>query len=373
MPARATPLSWWEPVFGPEEAAAAAAVVREGTVNEGPLTAAFTGRVAEALGVRHVLATCNGTTALYLALKACGVGPGDEVIVPDLTFMATANAVALCGATPILVDICPHTLNLDAAAVRAAVTTHTRAVVPVHVNGRAADMPALAAIAQAHGLALIEDAAQALGSCRHGRALGTWGDVGCVSLAPTKIITSGQGGLVLTERDDLRDLMIRLKDHGRLARTWNHHPQIGFNFKYSDLQAAVANAQFDRLGWRLELARRQYRRYASALAGLPGISFVETDIEGGAVPLWVDALVEDASGLIGFLGRRKIACRPFWPAIHTQPCYSKAAAFPHASYAAEHGVWFPSGANKTDDDIDEVIGAVQAFLRGRGEVDGRTG
>jgi perosamine synthetase len=331
-------------------------------LNEGRVTAAFTERVAAALGVKHVQATCNGTTALYVALKACGVGPGDEVIVPDLTFMATANAVALCAATPVLVDICPHNLNLDPASVEVAITRRTRAIVPVHVNGRAADVAALGALARAHGLAVIEDAAQALGSRHQGRALGTWGALGCVSLAPTKIITSGQGGLVLTDRDDLRDAVVRLKDHGRLARSWNNHPQVGFNFKYSDLQAAIANAQFDRLGRRLEVARQQYRHYATALAGLPGITFLDTDIEGGTVPLWVDALVEDAHGLVRFLEERRLTCRPFWPAIHAQPCYARPGAFPHASYAAAHGVWFPSGVNKSADEIDEVIGAVREFL-----------
>jgi perosamine synthetase len=274
--------------------------------------------------------------------------------------------VALCAATPVLVDVCPHDLNLDPRGVAAAVGARTRALVPVHVNGRAADLDALGRIARAHGLALIEDAAQALGSRHGGRALGTWGDVGCISLAPTKIITSGQGGLLLTNDDALRDRLVRLKDHGRLSRAWNHHPEVGFNFKYSDIQAAIANAQLDRLGQRLGLVRRQYRRYRDALAGLPGIAFLETDLEGGSVPLWVDALVADAGGLIRFLEGHRIACRPFWPAIHTQPCYPQPGAFPHASHAAEHGVWFPSGPNKSDDDIDRVIGAVRTFLRGKG-------
>src|SRR5262249_35625162 len=157
---RKSPLSWWEPAFGPEEAEAVAAVIRRGFVNEGPVTGTFTTRVAEMLGVKHVLATCSGTAALYLALKACGVRPGDEVIVPDLTFIATANAVALAGARPVLVDICPHNLNMDPRGVAGAITQRTRAIVPVHINGRGADMDALGQIARAHGLALIEDAAQ---------------------------------------------------------------------------------------------------------------------------------------------------------------------------------------------------------------------
>ncbi len=357
-------LTWWEPEFGGEEAAAVSEVVASGYVNEGKKTAEFTERVKQVLSVKHVLATCNGTVSLFLALKACGVETGDEVIVPDLTFIATANAVAMCCAIPILVDIRPHDLNIDPDEVRRAVTPRTKAILAVHINGRCADMTALQEIADQHSIALIEDAAQALGSFSNGKALGTIGDVGCISLAPTKIITSGQGGLILTNRDDIRDRVVRLKDHGRLRRSWNHHPEIGFNFKYSDIYAAVANVQFRRLQERLDNVTRQYNTYKQGLEGLPGIRFIETDIKNGAVPLWVDALTDDASGLIAFLKDRNIDCRPFWPTIHTQEPYRLAHDLPHASLAARQGVWFPSGAGKTEDDVRTVISAVRNFLAG---------
>src|SRR5262249_806353 len=157
------------------------------------------------------------------------------VIVPDLTFIATANAIAMCAATPVLVDVSPHDLNLDAEGAATAITRRTRAIVAVHVNGRPADVGKLGELARAHRLAFIEAAAQGLGSSHGGRALGTLSDIGCISLAPTKIITSGQGGLVLTNSDKLQEAVVRLKDHGRLSRLWNHHPHLGFNFKYSDI------------------------------------------------------------------------------------------------------------------------------------------
>lgn len=358
---RAKVLSWWEPAFGEEEAAAVADIVRRGFVNEGRKTAEFTQHVQEFLGVKHVLATCSGTVSLFLALKANGVGPGDEVLVPDLTFIATANAVAMCGARPVLVDIRLSDLNMDPESARRALTAKTRAIMPVHINGRPADLTALRALADEHGIALIEDAAQALGSFFDGRALGTFGDAGCVSLAPTKMITSAQGGLLLTNRDDIRDRVVRLKDHGRLSRAWNYHPEIGFNFKFSDVYAALADVQFKRLPERLENAKRQYRLYRDGLHGVPGIRFIDTDFDAGIVPLWVDAIVDDAAGLIEFLKGRKIDCRPFWPAIHLQAAYAGAGACPSSRYAAEHGLWFPSGAGKTDDDIREVIEAVREF------------
>lgn len=358
-------LSWWEPAFGEEEAHAVAETVRRGYVNEGALTQRFTGRVAEALGARHVLANNSGTVSLFLALKACGVGPGDEVIVPSLTFIATANAVAMCGARPVTADIRIEDLNIDPESVAGLITARTRAVIPVHINGRPADLARLRSLASKHGLALIEDAAQALGSRHRGAALGTLGDAGCISLAPTKIITSGQGGLLLTNRDDIRDAVIRLKDHGRLSRSWNYHPEVGFNFKYSDVYAAIADKQWDRMAERLERCRRQFALYRDGLAGLPGLRFVETRMEDGNVPLWVDALADDAPGLMAHLKARNIDCRPFWPAIHTQTAYPGQPDCPNAAYAAEHGVWFPSGAGKSDADIARVVAETRRFLTRR--------
>jgi perosamine synthetase len=356
-------LTWWEPEFGPEEAAAVADVVASGFVNEGKRTTEFTNRLQELLRVKHVQATCNGTVAIFLALKACGVKPGDEVIVPPLTFIATANAVVLCGAKPVLVDIRLYDLNIDPAQVEAAITPHTKAILAVHINGRPADLTSLQQIASRHRLALIEDAAQALGSHHEGKALGTIGDAGCISLAPTKIITSGQGGLVLTNRDDVRDAVVRFKDHGRLSRSWNYHPEIGFNFKFSDIYAAIAGAQLDRIEQRLAKAVRHFKMYRDGLAHLPGIQFIETHFDQGTVPLWVDALVERSAELIEFLRQRQIDCRPFWPAIHEQIPYKTSYELPNTSLAAKNGIWFPSGAGKSDQDVERVIAAATEFFQ----------
>jgi len=350
-----------------------AEVVRSGYVNEGARTAKLAELIAADLGVRHVLAAPSGTIALFLAMRALGVGPGDEVIVPDLTFIATANAVFLCGATPVLADIGAHDFNIDPVAVDRLVTPRTRAVVAVHIDGRAADMQALRAICDRNGLALIEDAAQALGSrCPLG-ALGTLADAGCVSLAPTKIITAGQGGLVMTDRDDVRDAVVRLKDHGRLSRSWNYHPEVGFNFKFSDVHAAIALAQYARMPERIERSHRQFAQYRDGLAGTPGLTIPETDVENGTVPLWVDALVDDAPGLIAHLGEQGIDCRPFWPAIHTQDPYRTLGECPVSADVASRGVWFPSGAGKTEADIARVIAAVRAYLERRSAATARAG
>ncbi|SVB90055.1 uncharacterized protein METZ01_LOCUS242909, partial [marine metagenome] len=170
------------------------------------------------VGATYAVGVTNGTSALFLALAALGIGHGDEVVVPDLTFIATANAVTLTGATPVLVDIDPATLTISPEAFEKAITAHTRAVIPVHISGRSADLPAIVAIAKEHGLAVVEDAAEAFASFHDGRALGTIGIAGCLSFSPNKTIMTGQGGMVLTDDEGLHLRLRELKDQGRPVR-----------------------------------------------------------------------------------------------------------------------------------------------------------
>src|ERR1700733_14306339 len=192
------PIPWWTPQIGPAEFSLVREVLESNYLNEGDVTAAFEARIAELVGATYAIAVTSGTTAIALSLMGLGIGPGDEVIVPDITFIATANAVALAGAKPGLVDIDPRTLNIDPEAVARAITARTKAIVPVHVSGRAADMRAIIAIATQHRLVVVEDAAEALMSSHEGKYLGTYGDAGCFSFSPNKTITTGQGGVIVT-------------------------------------------------------------------------------------------------------------------------------------------------------------------------------
>ena len=360
-------ITWWEPAFGDEEAQAVADVVKGGFVNEGKLSDKFAEAVADFLGVKYALPTSNGTVSIFLALKAAGVGPGDEVIVPGLSFIATANAVVLTGATPVFVDIKEHDLNLDVDLIESSITQRTRVIMPVHINGRCADMSAINKIASKHQLAVVEDAAQALGSYSGKRALGTISDAGCISLAPTKIITAAQGGLVLTNREDIRDAVIRLKDHGRLSRSWNYHPEVGFNFKFNDVLAAIALIQVERLPHRLERAKQHFQLYKYELADITQLNFIDTDLSTGTVPLWVDVIMDgDREAFISHMREQNIDVRPFWPAMHIQDAYKslKTPQLPVSEKMAEQGLWLPSGAGKTEQDIQRVIDEVKQYFTG---------
>ena len=211
-------LPWWLPEVTGAEEALLREVLESNYLNEGEFTERFERAVARRVGAKHAVATTSGTSALFLSLAAAGVGPGDEVLVPDVTFIATANAVSLAGAKPVLVDIDPHNLCMDPAAMEAAITARTKAVVPVHISGRAGHLPRLVAVARARGLALIEDAAEALGSSLLGTSLGTYGLAGCFSFSPNKTITTGQGGMVVTDDDALVIRLRELKDQGRPVR-----------------------------------------------------------------------------------------------------------------------------------------------------------
>lgn len=363
--AERTDLPWWEPVLGRAEAEAVAAVAASGWVNEGRRAAELAARVAALLGARHADTATSGTTALFLALRAAGVEPGDEVIVPDLTFVATASAVRLCGARPVLADVRPDDLTLDPTAAALAFSRRTAAVLPVHLNGRPADIAALRAVVvdAPRRVAIVEDACQALGSRLDGAALGTLADAGCFSLAPTKLVTAGQGGLIVTDDAAIARRIVRLKDHGRDDRAMNAHPEPGFNFKLTDLQAAVALAQVDRLPARLEDAARRYARYRDGLADVPGLRTWPTDLDRGVVPLWVDVHAARRDALIEALAADGIEARPFWPALHSQPPDRSTRAFPAADDAAAHGLWLPSGPARSEADVDRVIDAVRRGCR----------
>jgi perosamine synthetase len=363
--ARAVP--WWEPVLTGAEGAALQAVLRSNYLNDGDVTTAFERRIATLFGARHAVATTSGTTAIFLALAGVGVGAGDEVIVPDVTFIATANAVRLTGATPVLVDVDSETLNIDPARARAAITPRTKAIVPVHVSGRAADLPSILALATEHALAVVEDAAEALMSRSAGRALGTFGIAGCLSFSPNKTITTGQGGMVLTDDEALAARLRALKDQGRPVRGTggdDEHPTLGFNFKLTNLQAAVGLAQADVLESRTVRLKEIYRCYCDGLRGVAGVTLPGFDVDAGESPQWIDAVVERRDALVAHLLSRNIHCRPFWHPIHTQAPYRQPdEAFPNSSRLMPMALWLPSALSLEDADIAAVCAAIQQFYQ----------
>lgn len=359
-------IPWWKPRIGSKEKKLLAKVLADDFPNEGRFTALFEQEIARFLNVRHALAVTSGTAAIFLALKALGVGRDDEVIVPDLTFIATANAVELCGAKPVLVDIDPATLNMAPGNLERSITKRTKAVIPVHVSGRAADMDAIVRFAKKNRIYVVEDAAEAFMSKYKRRYLGTIGDAGCFSFSPHKTITTGQGGMVVTNDDKLYDCLRKLKDQGRPVRGTGGddlHGTIGYNFKFTDLQAALGLGQLTYLRSRINKTKKIYLNYVKNLRGVKGISLLPFDIEGGAVPQWTDAIVERRDSLDGYLKSNRIDCRRFWFPLHTQAPYKLPdSRFPNSTRLSPKAIWLPSAFTMSDSDVGLVCSYIRKFF-----------
>ncbi|MBI1865205.1 MAG: DegT/DnrJ/EryC1/StrS family aminotransferase, partial [Nitrospirae bacterium] len=287
--------------------------------------------LSEICGTKHAVACTSGTTALHLAFATLGIGPGDEVIVPTFTMIATANAVRYAGGTPVFVDSEPETGNLDPGQVERAITPRTKAVVPIHTYGHPADMERLLAICAKHGLYLVEDAAEAHGAEWKGRRAGSIGEVGCFSFYANKIITTGEGGMLVTDNPDLARISRNLRDHAFSEERHFWHKFTGYNYRMTNLQAAVGVAQMERIDSFVETRRRNASRYTAGLAGLPGLS---TPVEkpGFKNVFWMygirldeTAFGLDRDGLRRELAERGIETRTFFIPMHLQPIFFKAA------------------------------------------------
>lgn len=359
-------IRWWVPEIGQEEKKFLNKVLASHFPNEGRLTHLFEGRVARLLGSRHAVAVTSGTAALFLSLKALEIGRGDEVIVPDLTFIATANAVEMCGARPILVDVDPETLNISPMAFASAITKKTKAVIPVHVSGRPAAMDDIMDIAKRNHIYVVEDAAEAFMSKYKGRHLGTIGNTGCFSFSPHKTITTGQGGIIVTDDDALHIRLRELKDQGRRRRGTGGddvHERIGYNFKFTDLQAAIGLGQLKYLESRLKRSKEIHQRYKKGLLGVAGIRLFYFDIDKGEMPQWTDALVDLRDELDIYLKARKIDCRRYWFPIHTQIPYKLPdKRFPNSTVLSRKALWLPSAFIMKNSDVDFVCDNIRTFF-----------
>lgn len=359
-------IPWWHPVLGQEEVERVTEVILSQYPNDGAVADEFGARIATLCGVAHGVAVSSGTAALVCALAACGVGEGDQVLVPDLTFVATANAVRALGARPVLVDVSRDHFGMDPDAARAALTERTAAIVPVHVNGRGGAITDLVALAREHGLAVVEDAAEALGSRKAGRPLGSFGDAACFSFAASKIITTGQGGAVVTNDAQIARRVRELKDQGRAERGTggdDDHPVFGLNFKLTNVQAAIGLAQLEKLPERLEHLRRLRSWYEAELAGLETtVRLGPVDHAGGEALCWIDAVTEERDELVAALQEAGVDPRPFWKPVHTHGVHGDpAASYPHASWVSAHALWLPSALSLGRADAAAVGEVVRAF------------
>jgi perosamine synthetase len=362
------------PIIGEREIAYVTDAVRSGWVSSiGPYIDRFEQDFARYLGVRHAVAVSNGTVALHLALHAMGLGPGDEVIVPDLTFAATAHTVLQTGATPVFADVSAETWCLDPRAVERALTPRTRAIVPVHLFGHPADMPAISALARASGhgrVRVLEDAAEAHGASIGGVKAGALGDMGAFSFYGNKLMTTGEGGMLTTDDDALARRCRFLKDHGMSPERRYFHTELAFNYRMTNLQAAVGCAQLERIDTLIAAKRRIFDRYADALAGLDGLRF-QTEAAWADATRWFttthidpDRSATTATRLRACLAKAGIQTGPPWTPLHLTGAHYRAAPWPCpvAETLGRHAMHLPCSVSLTDAQQDRVIDAVRTAV-----------
>lgn len=326
----------------------------------------FEEEFASYVGMPHGIAVSNGTTALHLALVALGVGPGDEVIVPDLTFAATINAVLYCGATPVIVDIDPQTWTMNLGGFAAACTPNTKAVIPVHLHGRPADIGPIVEQARQRGIFVVEDCAEAHGASYAGARVGTFGDISCFSFFANKIVTTGEGGMCLTACDNHARVLRELRDHGMAPDRAYWHERVGYNYRMTNLQAAIGQSQLWRIDRILGRNRSIAERYRQALDGIPGITFPpDLPDEYGEV-VWLTCLQVPAhlrNRLIATARAADIEMRPFFHSLSAMPLYEKYAGdCPHSRVLSETGINLPTSRSVDDQVIDRVATLIRDVM-----------
>jgi len=347
-------------------------VINSGWFSEGKKTKYFEEIFAKFVGSKYACTVTSGTTGLYVGLKALDIKKGDEVILPDLTFVASPNSIEAVGAKPILVDIDNFSLNLDLSQVENSITKKTKAIMPVVFNGRSCNMNKLRKIAKENNLSIIEDAAHGLGCFFGKKHVGLLSDLAVISFSTPKIITTGQGGMIITNNKKLYERCKSVKDFGRKPNTKQNmysafkHPSIGYNFKFTDFQAAIGIAQMSKLEKRIKTKKKMYELYRNHLSEVSSITFIDTDLNY-TVPWMMDIILESKkqrNDLINFLMARNIETRIFYPPIHQlDPYLSKDKKFKNTINFAERGLWLPSSVTLKESEIKFICKNIMGFFK----------
>jgi perosamine synthetase len=334
----------------------------------GKYISAFEESFANFCSVRHAIATNNGTTALHLALVALGLGPGDEVLIPTVTYIATANAVRYCGAEPVLVDVCPDTMNIDPLELKRRITPRTKGIIPVHLYGHPAEMEPILSFAKHHGLFVVEDAAEAHGAEYMTQKVGSFGDCATFSFFGNKIVTTGEGGMITTNDDELAARLRLLRGQGMDPKRRYWFPVVGYNYRMTNIQAAIGLAQMESIEQALTDRNRLATWYNTALAPLTNELILPTTAPWARHAFWMYTIFlrsgdeEKRDTLMKALEYRAIETRPVFYPMHVLPPYHQPSTFPIADLWSPRGINLPTHQNLTHEDVQRVADAIKDAL-----------
>ena len=337
----------------------------KGWLTEFKKTREFENSIREYVGSTHCSVMTNGTVTLMAALMACGIQPGDEVIVPDFTMSATAHAAKILGAQVVFADVERETLCMDFDSLQNAISPKTKAVIFVDLNGRCSErFSEIISFCKEKNLWFIEDAAQALGSSYHGKALGTFGDIGSFSFSMPKIITTGQGGAIVTDNAELFDKVLKIRDFGREKTGSDHYIMVGGNFKFTDVQAVIGIEQMKKLVQRVDKKKQIGAAYDACLQDVEEIELIKNDYRETA-PCFIEILCKSRKAeLMQYLKGKNIGTRSFYPPLHSEPAYQyKNQHFPVAEEISRMGMWLPSFADLTTQQIEYICSCIREFYR----------
>jgi perosamine synthetase len=341
--------------------------------SEGPFVSRFEAAFAEQVDRRHAVTVCNGSMALEAAVAALRLGPGDEVIAPSFTIISCISAIVKAGATPVLVDCDAETWNMDVSRIERLITPRTRAIMAVHIYGLPVDMDPVLELAGRHGLHVIEDAAEAIGQSYRGRQCGGFGDISIFSFYPNKLVTTGEGGMIVTDDDELASRCRKLRNLFFTAESRFVHEEMGWNLRMTNMQAALGLAQLERLGQHRDRKREIGQRYNERFRQLEGVFLPVERTEYADNIYWVygvvlkDDVPFDAVRAMLRLGDMQIGTRPFFCPMNRQPVFRNMGLFtdlscPNAEHIYNRGFYIPSGLGMNDDQIERVADAVEELL-----------
>lgn len=359
------------PYIGEEEYAAIKQCFTDNWITEGPKAKEFNAMLCELIGVKYGVFAPNGTLALYLALRAMEIGPGDEVIVPDFTFIGSATSVEMTGATPVFADVNRRNFQIDYQVCKKLLSKKTKAIMPVHIYGMSANMDEVMGFASANKIMVIEDAAQAIGVRYKGKHCGSFGKIGCFSFFADKTITTGEGGFIVTDDKAIHENLLYLRNQGRLNRGSFIHPHIGYNFRMTDIQIAVGIVQLNKLPEIIKKKSAILAKYKSRLAAIDQISMISLEDGSNYIPFRIALICQQATALMAYMEERGIQSRTFFYPLHKQPCFQYLAAsqdlsddcFPNAIFGYDHGVCLPSFVSIADEQIDYVCNVIEEYFR----------